>query len=96
MGNAKRRAQKAGDTERAGRLLPMSVEKSPELAEDDPKIKFTGRVVFDGRLIRGQDKRVELFQDLSSCPATAQAGNAADCRGCLPGHVARQADAGQA
>ena len=37
-----------------------------------------------------------MFQELASCPATMQAGKAADCYGLHPGNVVMQADADQA
>ena len=70
-----------------GRLFPILVEKNFELDQDDPLRKFKGRVVFDGSYVRDQDRDVALFQELSSCPATMQAGKAADCHGCLPGRA---------
>ena len=37
-----------------------------------------------------------MFQDMGSNPANMQSGKAADCYGCLPGHITEQADAEQA
>jgi hypothetical protein len=53
-------------------------------------------VVFDGSDVRDQDKNIALFQELSSSPATMEAGKAADAYGMLPGHTIQQADAVQA
>ena len=57
-----------------GRVFPILVEKNSELDENDPLRKFKGRVVYDGSFVRDQDGNVALFQELSSCPATMQAG----------------------
>ena len=89
-------ARKAGETVHIGRLFPILVEKNSELDENDPNRKYKGRVVFDGSYVRDQDRNVALFQELSSCPATMQAGKAADCYGCLEGYRLQQADAKQA
>ena len=89
-------ARQNGETVHIGRLFPILVEKNSELDENDPNRKFKGRVVFDGSYVRDQDRNVALFQELSSCPFTMQAGKAADCYGRLDGHCLQQADAKQA
>ena len=87
------RARRSGKQIHIGRVFPILVEKNSELDEDDPLRKFKGRVVYDGSFVRDQDGNVALFQELSSCPATMQAGKAADGHGCFPGHTIEQADA---
>ena len=68
-------------------------EKNSELAADDPRRKFKGRVVFQGNQVRDQSRNTAMFQELSSCPAAMEAAKAADCYGLIPGHKTEQADA---
>ena len=76
--------------------LDALVGKNAELAEDQKGRKLKGRVVFDGSDAVDQDRNIALFLDLSSCPATMQAGQAA-CTYCLyPGQSIQQSDARQA
>jgi uncharacterized protein (DUF924 family) len=93
---AEKMARQSGQTYHFGRVFPILVEKNSELDEKDERRKFKGRVVFDGSDVRDQDKNVALFQELSSSPATMEAGKAADVYGMLPGHTIEQADAVQA
>ncbi len=93
---AERQARRSGSTYHFGRVFPILVEKNSELDENDERRKFKGRVVFDGSDVMDQDKNIALFQELSSSPATMEAGKAADAYGMLPGHTIQQADAMQA
>jgi hypothetical protein len=93
---AEKKAKQSGQTYHFGRVFPILVEKNSELDEKDERRKFKGRVVFDGSDVRDQDRNVALFQELSSSPATMEAGKAADAYGMLPGHSIEQADAVQA
>ncbi len=93
---AEKQARRSGATYHFGRVFPILVEKNSELDETDERRKFKGRVVFAGSDVRDQDKNIALFQELSSSPATMEAGRAADAYGMLPGHTIQQADAVQA
>eukprot|EP00959_Pyramimonas_sp_CCMP1952_P351755 7370008-Pyramimonas_sp.AAC.1 len=79
-----------------GRLFAILVEKNSELPLAHTGCKYKGRVVFDGSSVRDPNKDVALFQELSSSPATMQAGKAADTHGLFEGHSIEQADARQA
>ena len=89
-------ARKSGKVAHVGRIFDICVEKGSELQKGDPARKFKGRVVFQGNNVRDQNWEVAMFQDLSSCPATMEAGKACDFYGSLPGHVIQQSDAEQA
>jgi len=70
--------------------------KNAELPEGSAARKYKGRVVFQGNRVVNQNWETAIFQDLGSAPATMEAGRAADCYGCMPGHVITVADAEQA
>jgi hypothetical protein len=89
-------ARKNGRVAHVGRIFDICVEKGSELPKGDPARKFKGRVVFQGNNVRDQNWEVAMFQDLSSCPATMEAGKACDFYGSLAGHVIQQSDAEQA
>jgi len=78
-----------------GRIFEICVEKNSELAVDDPSRKYKGRVVFQGNQAKDENWEAAMFQELSSCPATMEAGKAADCFGMMPGHDLQQGDAVQ-
>ena len=42
--------------------------------------------------MRDQDNRRAIFQEITSCPATMEAGKIADAYGMLPGHTIQMAD----
>ena len=75
-------------------VFDILVEKVSELPGGDPARKFKGRVVFQGN-VWDQNWDHALFHDLSSSPATMDAGKAAGLYGSLPGHAAQQSDATQ-
>ena len=79
-----------------GRIFDICVEKGSELPLGDPARKFKGRVVFQGNQVKDENWEVAMFQDLSSCPATMEAGKACDLVGSLDGHDIQQSDAEQA
>ena len=85
-----------GQKYHVGRIFDIIVEKGSELPEGDPGRKFKGRVVFQGNNVWDENYDVALFQDLSSSPATMEAGKFVDFYGMLPGHDAGQSDAEQA
>ena len=75
-----------------GRIFDICVEKNAELALGHPNRKFKGRVVFQGNNVKDQDNNWAIFAELSSAPATMQAGKAVDAFGALCGHSTEQAD----
>ena len=52
--------------------------------------------MFQGNNVWDEKNEVAMFQELSSGPASMQAGRAVDLHGLLPGHTIQQADARQA
>ena len=50
------------------------------------------RVVFEGCNVRDQDNRWAIFKEITSCPATIEAGKVADAYGMLPGNEIEMAD----
>ena len=89
-------ARAKGEEVNFGHLFCICVEKNSELAPDNPKRKYKGRVVFQGNRVTNQNWEAAIFQDLGSSPATMDAGRAADAYGCIPGHTIEVADAEQA
>ena len=89
-------ARSSGSKVHVGRIFDICVEKGSELPKHDPARKFKGRVVFQGDNVRDENWEVAMFQELSSCPATMEAGKACDLYGCLRGHDIQQCDAEQA
>ena len=75
-----------------GRVFDICVEKNSELPDGDPKKKFKGRVVFEGCNVRDEDNNWAIFSEIASCPATMEAGKAADAYGLFPGHDVQCAD----
>ena len=87
-----REAQSTGEVTHVGRIFDICVEKNWELPEDDPLRKYKGRVVFEGCNVKDQDSRWAIFQEITSCPATLEAGKMADAYGMLPGHIIQMSD----
>ena len=85
-------ARRSGTTMHAGRIFDICVEKNHELPEDDPLRKYKGRVVFEGCNVKDQDNRWAIFQEITSCPATMEAGKMADAYGVMEGHTIEMAD----
>ena len=85
-------ARGSGTTMHVGRIFDICVEKNHELPEDDPLRKYKGRVVFEGRNVKDQDNRWAIFQEITSCPATMEAGKMADAYGVMAGHTIEMAD----
>eukprot|EP00439_Symbiodinium_sp_Y106_P079851 s1908_g18.t1 len=75
-----------------GRIFDICVEKNSELPESDPDRKFKGRVVFEGCHVKDEGSNWAIFSEIASCPATMEAGKAADAFGLLPGHEIQVAD----
>ena len=91
------REAKANKTKaHVGAIFDICVEKGSELPEGDKGRKFKGRVVFQGNRVKDENWDVAMFSDLSSSPASMEAGKAADAVGLFPGNTVEQADAEQA
>jgi hypothetical protein len=88
-------ARAADRKQHVGRIFEIRVEENSELSIDDPSRKYKGRVVFQGNQVKDENWEAAMFQELSSCPATVEAGKAADCFGMMPGHDLQQGDAVQ-
>ncbi len=85
-------ARRTGVVAHVGRIFDICVEKNHELPEDDPLRKYKGRVVFEGCNVKDQDNRWAIFQEITSCPATMEAGKMADAYGMMEGHTIQMAD----
>ena len=79
-----------------GVIFEICVEKGSELPPGDPARKYKGRVVFQGNNARDEQWQAALFNEMSSAPASMEAGKACDAFGLLPGHTTEQCDAEQA
>ena len=88
----RREAQANGQSAHVGRVFGILVEKGSELPKGHPDRKFKGRVVFQGNNVRDETGDWALFEELSSAPATMEAGKAVDAYGCVEGHVCEQAN----
>ena len=88
--------RKPGTKAHVGRIFEICVEKGSELPKGNPGRKCKGRVVFQGNDVKDENWNQALFQDLSSSPATMEAGKAADAYGLFTGHTVEQCDAEQA
>ena len=74
-------------TVHVGRVFAILVEKGSELPVGHPERKFKGRVVFQGNNVRDQGGDYALFEELTSAPATTEAGKAVDAYGCVEGNL---------
>jgi hypothetical protein len=61
-----------------GMVFGICVEKGSELAPDDPKRKYKGRVVFRGNDVRDEENYLATFQDMGSAPASMASGKFLD------------------
>jgi hypothetical protein len=84
-------AKSQNRTVHVGRVFGILVEKGSELPKGHPERKFKGRVVFQGNQVRDQSGDWALFEELSSAPATMEAGKAVDAYGCASGNTTQQA-----
>jgi hypothetical protein len=75
-----------------GRVFGILVEKGSELPKGHKERKFKGRVVFQGNNVKDQTGDWALFEELSSAPATMEAGKEVDAYGCVDGNICQQAD----
>ena len=89
-------ARRTGTKVHVGRIFDICVERGSELPLGDPARKCKGRVVFQGNQVKDENWEVAMFQDLSSCPATMEAGKSCDLFDSLDGHDIQQSDAEQA
>ena len=79
-----------------GRIFGICIEKDSDLPLGDLAHKYKGRVVFQSNQVKDGNREVAMFRDLSSCPATIEAGKACDFLGSLEGLDIHQSDAEQA
>jgi hypothetical protein len=86
------RARKKDEKVHIGRIFDICVEKNSELDENDPNRKFKGRVVFEGCHVKDESNNWAIFAEISSCPATMEAGKAADAYGMFDNHDVQLAD----
>ena len=77
-------ADKQGIKAHVGRIFDICVEKNSELPEGDPNRKYKGRVVFEGCHVKDEHNNWAIFSEITSCPATMEAGKAADAFGLFP------------
>ena len=79
-----------------GSLHELCVEKGSELEAGDPNRKYKGRVVFLGDRVKDGNGHAAIFSELSSSPASMEAGKFCDMWGSLPNHEIWAADGLQA
>ena len=79
-----------------GSLHELCVEKGSELELGNKERKYKGRVVFLGDRVNYGWGYNAVFEELSSSPASMEAGKICDMWGCLPNHTIQQADGTQA
>jgi hypothetical protein len=92
--HVEREARIADKTVVFGLVFPICVIKNSEMGEEDHVYK--GRLVFQGNRARDEYGRAARFQEMTSAPASMQAGKVADAYGLLPNNATEQADAQQA
>ena len=90
------RAREKGEKAHFGRIFELCVEKNSEQPADSPHRKFKGRSVFQGNDVKDENADIAIFGEMSSSPATMEAGKATDYYGLFPGHDIETADAEQA
>ena len=88
-----RQARDANVKAHMGRIFEICVEKGSELPKGDPNRKYKGRSVFQRNQVRDEHYDYAIFSELSSSPATMQAGKFADSFGLFAGSTVMQADA---
>ena len=91
-----RESRESNITYHFGRLFEIIVEKGSEQELGTDGRKYKGRVVFQGNNVKDENNDFAVFSELSSSPATMEAGKFCDAYGLLPGHTSEQADATQA
>ena len=96
MDDVRAEAKRTGKTIHLSRVAGLCTEKGSELAPDDPKRKYKGRVVYLGNQVRDEKWDHALFEELTSAPSTMQAGKALDAYGMFKGNTVEMSDAEQA
>ena len=79
-------------TAHVGRVFGTCVEKNSESKD----AKYKGRYVFQGNQVKDEWNEIEVFNALSSSPATLETSKAVDAYGLIEGHEIWQVDAEQA
>ena len=79
-----------------GNVFEIGSLKGAELKQGDPNRKYKGRSVFQGNKVLDENADHALFAEMSSSPASMEAGKILDVFGSQPGYVIQQADAKQA
>ena len=79
-----------------GNIFEIGTLKGAELKEGDPNRKYKGRSVFQGNKVVDENSDHALFAEMSSSPASMEAGKILDVFGSQPGYTIQQADAKQA
>jgi hypothetical protein len=91
--DVKKEAKRHETRVHVGMVFGICVEKGSELAPDDPKRKYKGRVVFRGNDVRDEENYLATFQDMGSAPASMASGKFLDFIGMQEGWQITQADA---
>ena len=91
--DVQRESRRTGVEVFIGRVFGFCVEKNSELPAGHPNRKFKGRAVFEGNRVRNENSEAAIFSQLSSCPASIEAGKFGDLYACQPGNDGEQADA---
>ena len=79
-----------------GNVFEIGSLKGAELKQGDPNRKYKGRSVFQGNKVLDENADHALFAEMSSSPASMEAGKILGVFGSQPGYVIQQADAKQA
>ena len=79
-----------------GYLFGFMAEKGSEFEAGDLRRYFKYRVVFQGNMVKNQNRDIALFQVMASTPATLEASKYADAYACFPGHSLSGRDVEQA
>ena len=89
-------ARKSNEKVHFGKIFEIGTLKGSELKENDPNRRYKGRSVFQGNKVVDENSDHALFADMSSSPASMEAGKILDVFGSQPGFAIQQADAKQA
>ena len=86
-------AKKSEQKVHFGNVFEIGSLKGAELKQGDPNRKYKGRSVFQGNKVLDENADHALFAEMSSSPASMEAGKILDVFGSQPGYVIQQADA---
>ena len=89
-------ARKTNEKVHFGKIFEIGTLKGSELKENDPNRRYKGRSVFQGNKVLDENSDHALFAEMSSSPASMEAGKILDVFGSQPGFSIQQADARQA